>query len=41
MGFYAIDAIPEGSEITINYNGDPGDRTQLWFDTEDDDSEGT
>jgi len=27
----AISDIPEGEEITINYNGTPGDDTTLWF----------
>lgn len=29
--FYAIKPIQPGEEITINYNGDPQDRSRLWF----------
>ncbi|NRD76716.1 SET domain-containing protein-lysine N-methyltransferase [Bacillus sp. BRMEA1] len=31
INFYAISDIQEGDEIKINYNGDPNDRTPLWF----------
>lgn len=30
--FYALKKIPAGSEITINYNGEPGNDESLWFD---------
>ncbi|MFC0275035.1 SET domain-containing protein [Metabacillus herbersteinensis] len=30
--FYAIRDIKNGEEITTNYNGDPNDRSPLWFD---------
>ena len=29
--FYAREDIQEGEEITVNYNGDPEDRSPLWF----------
>lgn len=32
IDFYAIRDIMAGEEITINYNGDPDDKTPLWFD---------
>ena len=31
MEIIAIKDIREGDEITINYNGDPGNRDELWF----------
>jgi uncharacterized protein len=31
IDFYAIDDIKAGDEITINYNGDPDDKSPLWF----------
>lgn len=31
IDFYAISNIKEGDEITINYNGDPDDKSPLWF----------
>lgn len=31
MDFYAITDIKKGEEITINYNGDPKDKSPLWF----------
>jgi SET domain-containing protein len=31
IDFYAISDIKEGEEITINYNGDPEDKSPLWF----------
>ncbi|MFD4929731.1 SET domain-containing protein [Peribacillus butanolivorans] len=31
IDFYAITNIKEGEEITINYNGDPEDKSPLWF----------
>lgn len=31
ISFYAIRDIKKGEEITINYNGDPDDRSPLWF----------
>jgi SET domain-containing protein len=30
--YVALQDIPAGEEITINYNGDPDDRTPVWFD---------
>lgn len=32
IDFYAIVDIKEGEELTINYNGDPDDSSDLWFD---------
>lgn len=32
IDFYAIDYIPAGEEITVNYNGLPFDETPVWFD---------
>jgi uncharacterized protein len=32
ISFNAIKDIKNGEEITINYNGDPNDRSPLWFD---------
>lgn len=34
IDFYARSAIKEGEEITVNYNGDPDDRSKLWFQAE-------
>lgn len=31
IDFYALQSIDPGEEITINYNGDPQDRSKLWF----------
>ncbi|WP_047153436.1 SET domain-containing protein [Aneurinibacillus tyrosinisolvens] len=31
VDFYAIADIKEGEEITINYNGEPEDKSPLWF----------
>ena len=31
IDFFALQDIPAGSELTFNYNGDPEDRTPLWF----------
>jgi len=31
MEVSALKAIPAGQEITINYNGDPANRDELWF----------
>jgi uncharacterized protein len=31
IDFVAVMNIAAGSEITINYNGEPGDPTKLWF----------
>ena len=31
--FVAIRDIEAGEEITVNYNGEPGDRSPVWFDT--------
>ncbi|MEK4485052.1 SET domain-containing protein [Psychrobacillus sp. FSL H8-0484] len=31
IDFYAIEDILAGEELTINYNGDPKDRSELWF----------
>ncbi|HMF56032.1 MAG TPA: SET domain-containing protein [Pyrinomonadaceae bacterium] len=30
--FIALRDIEAGEEITVNYNGSPGDRTPIWFD---------
>ena len=35
--FEALFDIAPGDEITVNYNGDPTDRTPLWFDVVDGD----
>ena len=35
LEFVALRAIAAGDEITINYNGNPGDRRALWFPTRD------
>jgi SET domain-containing protein len=32
IDFYAMADIREGEEITVNYNGDPKDKSPLWFD---------
>jgi SET domain-containing protein len=32
IDFYARADIREGEEITVNYNGDPKDKSPLWFD---------
>ena len=29
---YALEAIPAGTEVTVNYNGDPADQRPVWFD---------
>lgn len=31
LAFYALGAIPAGTEITVNYSGDPSGRIKLWF----------
>ncbi len=31
INFYAYSDIEAGEEIRINYNGDPDDKTRLWF----------
>lgn len=31
IDFYAIDDIQSGEELTINYNGEPEDQSELWF----------
>jgi len=28
---YAVEDIPAGAEITVNYNGEPGDEAPVWF----------
>lgn len=28
---YAVEDIPAGAEITVNYNGEPGDDALVWF----------
>ncbi len=33
--FFAVRAIDEGDEVTINYTGDPDGRGDLWFDVAD------
>lgn len=35
IDFYALTDIKSGEEITINYNGDPDDSTELWFEVYD------
>lgn len=30
--FYALSNIKAGDEITVNYNGEPTDKSPLWFD---------
>lgn len=37
--FEALVDIAPGEEITVNYNGDPADRTPLWFDVVESDAE--
>lgn len=32
IDFYAIKNIGSGEEITVNYNGEPGVQTPVWFD---------
>ena len=32
IDFYAIRTIEAGEEITVNYNGEPGIDTPVWFD---------
>lgn len=32
IDFYAVTDIKKGEEITINYNGEPEDKSPLWFD---------
>ncbi|MDX2133858.1 MAG: SET domain-containing protein [Saprospiraceae bacterium] len=31
IDFYAIKDINAGEEITVNYNGEPGNRSKVWF----------
>lgn len=31
LTIYALEDIPAGSEILFNYNGDPTDKTKVWF----------
>jgi uncharacterized protein len=31
IDFYAVKDIPAGTEITVNYNGEPGNREKVWF----------
>lgn len=31
LTFYALKRIPAGTEITVNYSGDPTGRMELWF----------
>jgi SET domain-containing protein len=33
--FVALRNIAEGEEITVNYNGSPGDRGEIWFEVAD------
>ena len=33
--FIALRHIAENEEITVNYNGSPGDRSEIWFDVAD------
>lgn len=32
IDFYALCDIKAGEELTINYNGDPDNKSELWFD---------
>ena len=32
LTFYALKDIPAGTEITVNYSGDPAGKIELWFD---------
>jgi hypothetical protein len=32
LDFYALQTIAAGTEITVNYSGDPSGRIELWFD---------
>ncbi len=32
IDFYCVKDIAAGEEITVNYNGEPGDETPVWFD---------
>jgi len=34
LDFYALQDIPAGTEVTVNYSGDPGGRIELWFEPE-------
>ena len=31
IDFYAVKNIPAGTEITVNYNGEPGNMDKVWF----------
>ncbi len=31
IDFYAVKDIPAGAEITVNYNGEPGNMEKVWF----------
>jgi uncharacterized protein len=31
IDFYAVKAIKAGEEITVNYNGEPGNMEKVWF----------
>ena len=33
LNFHALKLIPAGSEITVNYNGEPEDKNKVWFET--------
>jgi uncharacterized protein len=35
IDFYAIKAISGGTEITVNYNGEAGNRDRVWFEKDD------
>jgi uncharacterized protein len=35
IDFYAIKPIPAGVEITVNYNGEAGNRDRVWFEKDD------
>lgn len=37
LDFYALRDIEAGEEITVNYNGDPKEHTELWFEVEEND----
>lgn len=34
IDFYCIKKIEAGEEITVNYNGEPDEKTPVWFDQE-------
>jgi uncharacterized protein len=34
IDFYAVNPIAAGEEITVNYNGEPGNHERVWFEDE-------